>query len=776
MYASNSLAGRTETLASLPVNEVLKEVCELLPDAFIALNSCWRITYLNQRAKQVFCNYEEELQGQHFWHRFPEFANSIFRSECERAIVQQTEVHFEQFYLPFGVVLEARAKPSQDGLLIYLRDVTSRKQAEATLLEQSRLAALSATISTMLGQQASLIEMLDQLSKVVTQALPEVALFRLWLWNEEQHLLEMKATAGNIQQSIDLPQRISLGISIVGLIAQNRQPYLTNDLSHELCIGNQEWIQKEQLIGFAGYPLIVDDKVMGVMALFSHLPITEATRTMLQWIANGVAIAIDRAHARAELLSQRESLLFRLANDIRNSLDLDKILNAAVHEIRRLLQIDRCHFIWCWANSSPAETQAMVQPVLCVTHEAKHPDLVSLLGECPTEQVTVLADKILNLESVQVEDIEADPNLDLELRDLVLQWGTQSYLLMPLETRSGHLGAIVCGHCQHARHWSESEVELLRAVTDQLAIAIDQAELYAQSKAAALAAQTQAEQLSEALKHLRQTQAQLIQSEKMSSLGQLVAGIAHEINNPVTFVSGNLVHANSYFQDLLDLLKLYQNYYPQPIAEIQEHIEAIDLDFVITDLENVLNSMRIGADRICKIVQSLRNFSRLDEAEVKAVDLHEGIDSTLLILQNRLKPRGQNAGIQLVKEYGTLPLVNCYASQLNQVFMNILSNAIDALESAPPPHIITIRTEHQLSEDHLATSCVVVRICDNGIGMSEETRRRIFDPFYTTKPVGQGTGLGLSISHQIVVEKHKGQISCLSTPGAGTEFIIEIPV
>ncbi|HEY9596810.1 MAG TPA: ATP-binding protein, partial [Cyanophyceae cyanobacterium] len=286
-----------------------------------------------------------------------------------------------------------------------------------------------------------------------------------------------------------------------------------------------------------------------------------------------------------------------------------------------------------------------------------------------------------------------------------------------------------------------------------------------------------AQELERILEELKRTQSQLIQTEKMSSLGQMVAGVAHEINNPVSFIYGNLSHARHYFQSLLSLLELYQINYPQSTPEIQQLIEEIELDFLIEDWQNLMHSMEVGAERIQEIVRSLRNFSRLDEKKLKPVDIHQGIENTLLILQHRLKAQGNHPEIQLIKNYGHLPLVTCYASQLNQVFMNLLSNAIDALESQPPPRVITISTSVTSSESTSSTSRFIsIRIADNGSGMSEEVQQKIFDPFFTTKGVGNGTGLGLSISYHIVVDKHKGKISCSSTPGQGTELIVEIPL
>ncbi|MFQ4142730.1 sensor histidine kinase [Chlorogloeopsis sp. ULAP02] len=286
-------------------------------------------------------------------------------------------------------------------------------------------------------------------------------------------------------------------------------------------------------------------------------------------------------------------------------------------------------------------------------------------------------------------------------------------------------------------------------------------------------------EVSTAYDKLQQMQIQLIQSEKMSSLGQMVAGIAHEINNPVNFIYGNIIHANEYAQEVLNLLHLYQQEYPNPTPHIQAELEAIDLNFLQDDLLKLLNSMNFGARRVREIVKSMRNFSRVDDTGITEVDIHECIDSTLTILNYRLKAKPEHPGIEVIKEYSMLPPVGCYAGPLNQVFMNIISNAIDALDEynqlrsfevmRQQPSQIQIRTK-MIGDDWVA-----IHIIDNGPGICEDVKANLFKPFFTTKPIGKGTGLGLSISYQIIVEKHGGSLHCQSKPEKGTEFVIQIP-
>ncbi|MBW4563362.1 MAG: AAA family ATPase [Mojavia pulchra JT2-VF2] len=390
----------------------------------------------------------------------------------------------------------------------------------------------------------------------------------------------------------------------------------------------------------------------------------------------------------------------------------------------------------------------------------------------------------------------------------------KSILCIPLINQGKLIGILYLENNLTIDAFTPQRLEVLGLLSSQMAISLQNALLYANLESTngklkeakdsledysrnleqkvesrTLELKDKNQHLQQALQQLQQTQAQLIQTEKMSSLGQLVAGVAHEINNPVNFINGNLVHTSNYLQDLLELVQDYEQYYPDPVPEIRDRQENMDLEFLKEDLPKILESMKMGANRIREIVLSLRNFSRLDEAEMKQVDIHEGIDSTLLILQHRLKEKAGRPRIEVYKDYIQLPEVECYAGQLNQVFINILTNAIDAIEqeygdghlpcqeqeNGITSHTANLPAIH-IRTERLDFDRVAIQITDNGLGMTEEVRRRVFDPFFTTKPIGSGTGLGLSICYQTIVEKHRGQLKCNSTPGQGTEFIIEIPI
>jgi len=537
-------------------------------------------------------------------------------------------------------------------------------------------------------------------------------------------------------------------------------------------------LEQFQIYAFVLAPIFVGQKLWGLLATYQHTGPRQWKAPEIHFLSQ-IAAQMGVALQQAELLTQtreqaldlrqaaeQQRALFEVVAKVRESLDLDAIFQTTTQEICKSLQADRVavyRFQADWSGEYIAEFVnegwvKLVNPGTNIIWRDSY--LQQTQGGRYRHNETFVVDNIYEANHSEchvavLEEIQA-----------------KAYAIAPIFIRQKLWGLLAAYQNSASRHWETSEIQFITQIANQLGVALQQIELLNQTK-------EQKEKLAQALEDLKQTQTQLIQTEKMSSLGQLVAGIAHEINNPVNFIYGNINHVSEYAHDLLGILDLYLQNCPNPDPKIRDRAEEIDLEFLTEDLPKTLSSMKIGIDRIRQIVSGLRNFSRLDQAEKKPVDIHEGIDSTLLILQHRLKAKPESPAIKLVKEYGDLPLVECYAGPLNQVFMNVLSNAIDALEdyrntSKAYNNQITISTSLGNIDGNIKS--VVVRIKDNGPGIPEDLKVRICDPFFTTKPVGKGTGLGLSISYQIIVEKHGGVLKCDSQPGLGTEFWIEIPI
>jgi GAF domain-containing protein len=560
---------------------------------------------------------------------------------------------------------------------------------------------------------------------------------------------------------------------------RNNENYAVTDIyeaGHSRC--HIEILEQFRIRAYALTPIFVGRNLWGLLAAYQHSSPRQWDTVEVEFlgqVANQLGVAIQssemlaKTQIRADELHQsaeQSRVLFDVVSKIRESLDLETIIKTMVTEVRRSLKADRVGVYKFDTGSALSEGEFIAEDVL-----SKFPAALGakMHANCFGENYITKYSKgrmqtITDIKAAEIEDA---------YRMILEQFEIRAAMIAPI-MKGGTLWGLLCVHqCEQSWEWNDLDVQFIKQVAAQLSIALQQAELLAQTR-------EQAEKLEQTLTDLKKAQIQIVQSEKMASLGQLVAGVAHEINNPVNFIHGNLQHADEYTKELLDCAQLYRKHYPDPVPEIQEFLEHTELDFLFDDIPKLFQSMNVGTERIREIVASLRNFSRLDEAEVKKVNIHEGIDSTLMILQNRLKPTSESSGIRIIKEYDDLPMVECYPGQLNQVFMNLLANSIDALEEynkqRSPEEVQAEPSTIRISTMKVDDRTVAIYVSDNGPGMSEETRASLFDPFFTTKPVGKGTGLGLSISYQIVTDKHGGRLSCSTALGEGAEFVIEIPV
>ena len=528
-------------------------------------------------------------------------------------------------------------------------------------------------------------------------------------------------------------------------------------------------LESFQARAYAIVPVFQDEKLWGLLAAYQNSRPRhwrEDEVELLAQIGEQLSIALRQVREQKQAINRQKALV-KIVSNIRHSLDFTSICQTATAEVRQLLEADRVaiyRFLSDWSGDFLFESMAAGCTPLVGVSLIKDTHLMEMQGG-----------RYANNETFAVADIYQVGHSECHIA-LLEQFQVKAYAIAPIFQDEKLWGLLAAYQNSGPRYWKEDEIELLAQIGEQLGIALQQAESVERI-------QDQSAQLKQMLEELHQSQIQLIQNEKMASLGQLVAGIAHEINNPVSFIYGNLPYVNDYIMELLKLVRLYQQHEAnsnRDIQILQTQAEAVDVDFIFEDLPKLLTSMKVGATRIRDIVISLRNFSRLDESEIKFVDLHEGIDSTLLILGHRMKIGSELVEVQVIKNYGELPRIQCYPAQLNQVFMNLLVNALDAIEEDLNGEKLN-REGDRLPKIWIATHLneqeqVEINIRDNGSGIEQKNLSRIFDRFFTTKDVAKGTGLGLALSWQIIVEKHGGGIAVNSTPNQGTEFKISLPI
>jgi GAF domain-containing protein len=644
------------------------------------------------------------------------------------------------------------------GVALQHADVLEKAQEQATQLAKAseqqrateRLRALSTTIDK-IRQSLDIQTIFQTTTHEVRQLLnvERVGIYRFFPdWSGE---FVAESVAEGWTPLVGLATKIEdthLQVTRGGRYAQNQTLAVDDIYTAGLSPSHIALLEEFEARAYAVVPIFLGDNLWGLLGAYqnssSHHWGPDDVHLLAQ-VGSQLGVALQQAETlkqvklqseQLEKAAERQRALATTIEKIRQSLDLETIFKTTTQEVRQFLEVERVAIYRFYEDWS---------------------------GEFVADSIVDGWVPMINSQPLAVGSFMSQNRAGQYPRNEAF---------VPILQGQKLWGLLVAYQNSQPRYWQDEEINLLAQVGVQLGIALQQAEFLEQTR-------RQATELTQTLQELQQSQSQLIQGEKMAALGQLVAGVAHEINNPLNFIAVNVGHIKEYTEGLLTLINLYQNHYPEPIAEIQQYSDGIDLAFICTDLPSMCASMETGTQRIQQIVSSLRNFSRLDEATVKRVDLHEGIESTLLILQHRLKGNGDRPEIQIIRHYGDLPLVECYPAQLNQVFMNILGNAIDALEGGLREEALKkagiLKPTIQIYT-RVENGQVVIRLINNGPEIPKEVQSRIFDPFFTTKAVGKGTGLGLAISHQIVTEEHRGEIRCISSPELGTEFWIAIPI
>ncbi len=831
-------------------HQQIADILERITDAFFALDHEWHFTYINGEASRLLHQQPEQLIGANFWEVFPEAVGSLVEQQYRQAMQEQVPVIFETFSAPLNSWLEVRAYPSGSGLSVFWRDITEQKQAQDALRkseEQYRTLASHFPNGAVLAFDRDLRYTLAEGEALATLGLSKELVEGKTLWEarspefceilEPHYRAAISGVAGIFELEYanrtylvhTLPLKNAWGEVFAGMV-------MKQDITERKRA--QEQLQERELFLRSIYDGVED----GIFVVDVRETENSGARSQESEVRQEERLTADYEFRYQGLNPAHERLTGLCSAALRGKTPQEVLppdVAAAVSQryeecvrVGTAISYEECLPLpekdtwWITTLSPLRDRQGKIYRLVGTSinisdrkqaevalqeserrFRAIFDSMFQFIGLMQPDGTLLKANQTaLDFGGLRLEDIAGcpfwetpwwsrDSHIQEQLKAAIAQAASGEFVRYEVDVLGAGDQVITIDFSIKPVKDETGRVVLLipegRDISDRKRTeeALRQSESQLRVKN---------QELQQTLHQLKQTQAQLIQNEKMVSLGQLVAGIAHEINNPISFIYGNIAYAHEYAQNLLNLVKLYGLYYPEPIPAIQEEIEAFDLDFVALDFPKLLDSMQEGANRIREIVISLRNFSRLDEAQIKSVNLHEGLDNTLLILQHRLKGPAGKRGIEVRKEFKPLPLIECYPGLLNQVFMNILSNAIDALETQPEPRVITICTEvgtremgrtqeresprspqlnsRMLNIPSSGLQSVVIRITDNGPGIPLDVKKQIFDPFFTTKPVGVGTGLGLALAHSIVVEQHEGNLTCISEPGQGAEFVIELPI